>query len=84
MKLTGIKITSLNQILGHDPTHDKISITLHAEIIRQLMAINRPITKPVLLIQSTIKRLSIVERGITKYQINNMLKELARIHLTYC
>ena len=78
-KLTGIKIVSLNQILGHDPTHDKTTLTLHAEIIRQLMAKDRPTTNPLLLVKSTINRLSIVEKGITKYQINNMLNELLKI-----
>ena len=78
-KLTGIKIVSLNQILGHDLTHDKTTLTLHAEIIRQLMAKDRPTTNPLLLVKSTINRLSIVEKGITKYQINNMLNELLKI-----
>ena len=77
-KITGIKITSLNQVLGHDPTHDKITLTIHAEIIRQLMSIDRPTLEPLKLVKSTIKRLAIVERGITKYQIENMLNELSK------
>ena len=77
-KITGIKITSLNQVLGHDPTHDKITLTIHAEIIRQLMSIDRPTLEPLKLVKSTIKRLAIVEKGITKYQIENMLNELSK------
>ena len=77
--LTGIKIKNLNQILGHDPTHDKITLTLHAEIIRQLLAITRPTTDPINVVLSSVRRLAIVEKGITKFQINNMLKELTAI-----
>ena len=77
--LTGINTINLNQVLGHDPTHDKITLTLHAEIIRQLMSIDRPTIDPMKLIKSTIKRLSIVEKGITKYQINNMLNSIASL-----
>ena len=78
-KLTGIKIVSLNQVLGHDPTHDKTTVTLHAEIIRQLMAIDRPTIDPIALVTSTIRRLSIVEKGITKIQIQIILNELSKI-----
>ena len=75
-KITGIKILNLNQILGYDPTHDKTTLSLHAEIIRQLLAIDRPMGDPLNLIVSTVRRLLIVEKGITKYQINKMLQEL--------
>ena len=78
-KITGIKIYSLNQVLGHDPTHDKTTLTLHAEIIRQLMAIDRPTTDPLTLVTSTVRRLSILEKGITKFQIQNMLNELTKL-----
>ena len=56
--------------------HDRTSLTLHSEIIRQLMAIERPTKDPHNLIKTTIERLSIIEKGITKFQINNMQKEL--------
>ena len=78
-KITGIKITTLNQALGHDPTHDKITLTIHTEIIRQLMAIDRPTLEPLKLVKSSVNRLSIVEKGITKYQIQSMLNELTKI-----
>ena len=74
--LTGIKIINLDQVLGHDSMHDRTSLTLHSEIIRQLMAIERPTKDPHNLIKTTIERLSIIEKGITKFQINNMQKEL--------
>ena len=77
-KITGIKIKSLNQALGHDPMHDKITLTIHAEIIRQFMSIERPTLEPIKLVRSTVKRLAIVERGITKFQINKMLDELSK------
>ena len=77
-KITGIKITTLNQVLGHDPIHDKITLTLHAEIIRQLMAIDRPTVDPLNLVIFSVKSLSIVESGITKLQIRNMLHKLEK------
>ena len=77
-RITGIKVSSLNQVLGHDPFHDKSTLTLHAEIIRQLLAIERPTINPLNLVMNSVKRLSIVEKGITKHQINNMLKELTK------
>ena len=58
--------------------HDKITLTIHAEIIRQFMSIERPTLEPIKLVRSTVKRLAIVERGITKFQINKMLDELSK------
>ena len=75
-KITGIKVTNLNQILGHDPRHDKITLTLYAEIIRLLLAIERPTIEPLKLVTASVRRLSIVERGITKFQIGNMLETI--------
>ena len=72
--LTSISHVTIKTVLGVDPKHDKTTLTLNAEIIRQLMAIERPTIDPVVLVQNTIKRLSIVERGITKYQINKFLE----------
>ena len=80
-KITGIKITSLNQVLGHDPIHDKTTLTLHAEIIRLLMAIDRPTMDPLNLVKFSVRRLSIAEKGITKFQMQNMLNEISKIHL---
>ena len=74
--LTSIPHGTIKTILGLDPKHDKTTLTLNAEIIRQLMAIERPTIDPLVLVQNTIKRLTIVERGITKYQINKFLEAI--------
>ena len=74
--LTSIPHLTIKTILGLDPKHDKTTLTLNAEIIRQLMAIERPTIDPLVLVQNTIKRLTIVERGITKYQINKFLEAI--------
>ena len=74
--LTSIPHGTIKSILGLDPKHDKTTLTLNAEIIRQLMAIERPTIDPLVLVQNTIKRLTIVERGITKYQINKFLEAI--------
>ena len=74
--ITGIKFDSLGTIVGLNPRHDKTTITITSEVVRQLLAIDRPTIDPRELIKNTIKRLSIVEKGITKIQINRFLDEL--------
>ena len=70
--ITSIKVESLNDVLGHNPFHDRTTLTIHAEVIRLLLAIDRPTINQITMIKNVINRLSLVERGITKYQINKM------------
>ena len=71
-KITSIDNVSLNDILGHNRLHDKLTITIHSEIIRNLLAIERPTTNQISIVKSVVNRLSIVEKGITKFQITKM------------
>ena len=70
--ITSIKVNTFNDVLGHNLLHDKTTLTLHAEIIRLLLAINRPVIDPITVIKGVINRLMIVERGISKYNITKM------------
>ena len=78
-KVTSIPTSDLNQILGYDDLHDRTTLTLHAEILSRLLSIERPKQDPKTLLKSAITKLLIVEKNITKYQINQMLKILERI-----
>ena len=78
-RLTSIPALSLNDILGHNPLHDKATLTLHAEIISRLLAIERPQIDQIKLLKSVVTKLSIVEKGISKHQINKMLVILNEI-----
>ena len=78
-KITSIPTDNLNTVLGHNDLHDRMTITLHAEIIRNLLAIERPIINQLKLIKSITKKLSIIEKGITKFQISQMIKTLDSI-----
>ena len=78
-RVTSIPISNLNQVLGYDDTHDKMTLTLHAEILTRLLSIERPKQDPRALLKSAITKLLIVEKSTTKYQINQMLKLLERI-----
>lgn len=78
-KITGITFDSVGSVVGQNPLHDKTTITITSEIIRQLLAIERPNLDPSELTKNTIKRLSIVEKGITKIQIDRFLIELNKI-----
>ena len=80
-KLTGIKSYSINEVLGLHPFHDKVTITIHAETIRRLMAIDRPIIDPKVLVKSVVSNLYILERGVTKFQILKYIAEM--ISLTF-
>ena len=75
-KLTGINPMSLNEILGVNDQHDKITLTIHAETLRRLLSIDRPSIQPKILIKSIISNLYILERGVTKYQIKKYLEML--------
>ena len=59
--------------------HNKTTITLHAEIIRILLAIERPTTPPNDLINQTLTRLKTLEKGVTRYQIDQMHKLLCNL-----
>ena len=73
-KVTHIKNESLAIILGCSDIHDKTTLTLHSELIRILLAIDRPTKPPNEILKNTLTRLSIIERGVTQYQINQMIK----------
>ena len=75
-KVTSIKNDSLNIILGRDDKHDKTTLTLHAELLRILLAIDRPTNQPKEVLRNTLVRLHTLEKGITKYQIEQMISEL--------
>ena len=75
-KITSVPTIDLNTVLGHNELHDKMTITIHAEVIRNLLAIERPTISQIKMIKSIVKRLSIIEKGITKFQINQMINAL--------
>ena len=77
-KLTGITPHSINEILGIDPKHDKISLTIHSETLRRLLSIDRPTIDPKTLIKSVFTHLNTLERGVTKYQVSKLLETLNR------
>ena len=72
-EITNIKYSSMREVTGFSKLHDKTTITINAEIIRQLSAIERPTIDPKIFVRSIIKRLSIIEKGITKIQIGKLL-----------
>ena len=78
-KITSINNLSFNDILGHNKLHDKLTLTIHSEIIRNLLAIERPTINQISIVKSVINRLSIVEKGITKFQITKMKEILTKI-----
>ena len=78
--LTSIPINSINEILGYHDFHDKVTLTIHCEIIRRLLAIDRPKTDQQKLLKSVIDRLSIVEKGISKHTIKQFQSYL---NMTY-
>ena len=71
--ITSIKANSLNDILGHNLMHDKTTLTLHAEIIRLLLAIDRPAIDPSTMIKGVLNRLMNIEKGISKHNITKMI-----------
>ena len=78
-KLTSIPTNNLNAVLGYHDYHDKTTITIHCEIIRRLLAINRPTVNQFNLIKSVINKLIIVEKGVSKLIIKEMEQTLEKI-----
>ena len=74
--ITSIPNTDLNTILGNHDLHDKTTLTLHAETLRILLAIDRPTTQQDDMLKNILSRLRIMEKGITKYQIELMINTL--------
>ena len=75
-EITNIEYTSMKEVAGISKLHDKTTVTINAEIIRQLSAIDRPTLNPKIFVCSIIKRLSIIEKGFTKIQITKLLNLL--------
>ena len=75
-RITGIKNESLAVVLGCSEIHNKTTLTIHSELIRILLSIDRPLTPPKDLLNQTIARLINLEKGVTKYQIEQMQKIL--------
>ena len=75
-KITSVPTTDLNAVLGYHDFHDKTTLTIHCEVIRRLLAIDRPILHQNKLLKSVIDRLGTVEKGISKITINDMKNEL--------
>ena len=73
---TSIPLNGINPILGYHDFHDKTTLTIHCEIIRRLLAIDRPITAQPKLVKSVIDRLAIVEKGISRYTIKSIQTQL--------
>ena len=76
--LTSIPINNINAVLGDHDFHDKTTLTIHCEIIRRLLAIERPILSQHKLIKLVIDRLAIVEKGISKHTIKSFQLLLAK------
>ena len=81
-KITNIDHSTIGIIVGIDPTHDNTTMTINGEIVRQLLAIERPKLDPLQFVENTIKRLSIVEKGITKFQVVRLLNILKQLPST--
>ena len=74
-QLTGIPNLNVKTILGANENHDKTTLTLHAELIRVLLSIDRPTTPPNDLLAHALERLKIIEKGAAKYQIKQMIEK---------
>ena len=72
--ITGILPLSINYVLGLNERHDKVTLTIHSEILRRLLAIDRPTIDPKKFLKSVIVNLNILEKGVTKYQIGKYLE----------
>ena len=72
----GVKLDNIGKILGLNEYHDKTTLTIIAEILRQLLAIERPVIKPYDIVSNTLKRLTIIERGISGQLIKSFLEKL--------
>ena len=76
--LTSVPGDNINAILGYNDFHDRTTLTIHCEIIRRLLAIERPILSQHKLIKLVIDRLAIVEKGISKHTIKSFQLLLAK------
>ena len=70
--ITGIVHNNLSVILGNDRKHNKASMALNAEIIKMLLAIDRPTQNQGQTIAKILDRLSYMEKGVSKYECNNL------------
>ena len=79
-KLTSIPGENINAILGYHDFHDRTTLTIHCEIIRRLLAIERPITAQPKLIKSVLDRLAIVETGLSKHTLRQFQLQLNKAY----
>ena len=79
--ITGIVHNNLSVILGNDRKHNKASMALNAEIIKMLLAIDRPTQNQSQTIAKILDRLSYMEKGVSKYECNQLKIQL-NTHLT--
>ena len=75
-KITSVPSDSIESILGLHDLHDRVTITINAEIIRRLLSIDRITSDPTMIVKSVINSLFTLEAGATKYQIKQMLDTL--------
>ena len=73
-RFTSIQCQKLDEVFGIHDFHDKTTLTVHSEIIRRLLSIERPTNDPIKLVSSVVDRLSIVERGISRHIITSFKK----------
>ena len=78
-RFTSIEGQNLDEVLGVHDFHDRTTLTVHGEIIRRLLSIDRPIYDPLKLVASVVDRLSIVERGLSKHTINSFKNVLSNL-----
>ena len=74
--ITSIPNTDLNTILGNHDLHDKTTLTVNAEVIRRLLAIERINSDIITVAKSVINNLTALECGVSKYQLIEMQKAL--------
>ena len=80
--ITGIAHSNLSVILGNDQRHNKASMALNAEIIKILLAIDRPTQNQGQMIAKILERLSYMEKGVSKYECKQLNIQL-NTHLTF-
>ena len=66
--------------MGYNDFHDRTTLTIHCEIIRRLLAIERPITAQPKLIKSVLDRLAIVETGLSKHTLRQFQLQLNKAY----
>ena len=77
-KITSIPSENMDSILGLHDLHDRVTLTINAEIIRRLLSIERLTADPTMIVKSVINSLFTLESGVTKYQLNLMVRSLNR------